>query len=64
MADLSYWDIALLAVAGFLAVVALVRLMARHRDQLVERLGREAQQQHRRKQAEARHAERPAAGRK
>ena len=32
------WDIALLVVAGFVAVLALVRLMSRRRNQLVEEL--------------------------
>jgi len=49
MDTMESWDIALLVVVGYLATVALVRLMARHRDQLVERfrqdLEREKQQQ-------------------
>jgi hypothetical protein len=35
MGAMDNWDITLLVVAGYLAVVALVRLMARHRDQLL-----------------------------
>ena len=31
------WDVALLAVAGYIAVVTLVRLMALHRDKLLMR---------------------------
>jgi hypothetical protein len=49
MDTMESWDIALLVVVGYLATVALVRLMTRHRDQLVERfrqdLEREKQQQ-------------------
>jgi hypothetical protein len=37
METMESWDIALLVVVGYLAIVALVRLMARHRDQVVER---------------------------
>jgi len=46
------WDIALLAVAGYVAVTALVRLMLRRRDQMVEQLRRQAAQR-----AEARRRE-------
>lgn len=35
MGAMDTWDVTLLVVAGYLAVVALVRLMARHRDQLL-----------------------------
>jgi hypothetical protein len=41
METMESWDIALLVVVGYLAAVALVRLMTRHRDQLVERLRQE-----------------------
>ena len=37
METMESWDIALLVVVAYLATVALVRLMARHRDQLVAR---------------------------
>ena len=37
------WSIALLAVAGYLAVTALVRLMIRHRNQLVDEFRRQLQ---------------------
>ncbi len=36
MGAMDNWDITLLVVAGYLAVVALVRLMGRHRDQLLD----------------------------
>ena len=64
------WDLALLAIAGYVAIVALVRLMIRRRDQLAGELIEEAEQkkrreaqQQRKKQADARRADRPAPGR-
>jgi len=39
------WDIALLAVAGYVAVLALSRLMTRRRNQLVEELLDQARRQ-------------------
>jgi len=45
METMESWDIALLVVVAYLAVVALVRLMARHRDQLVERFRRDVQRE-------------------
>ncbi len=52
------WDIALLAVAGYVAVTTLVRLMLRRRDQMVEQLQRRAGQraETRRRAAEKRSA--------
>ena len=41
MGTFDNWDVTLLIVAGYLAVVALVRLMARHRDQMLEDLRRQ-----------------------
>jgi hypothetical protein len=41
MGTMDNWDITLLIVAGYLAIVALVRLMARHRDQMLEDLRRQ-----------------------
>ena len=35
LGTMSSWDVALLAVAGYVAVVSLVRLMLRRRDQLL-----------------------------
>lgn len=46
------WDIVLLGMAGFVAIVALVRLMLRRRDQLVERFRRDLKQQRRRQNVE------------
>ena len=42
------WDLALLAIAGYVAIVALVRLMIRRRDQLVGELVEEAERKKRR----------------
>lgn len=38
------WDLVLLAMAGYVAVVSLVRLMQRRQDELVAELTAEAQQ--------------------
>jgi hypothetical protein len=46
------WDIALLTVAGYVAVTALVRLMLKRRDQAWHELRRQVQQQKRRQQDE------------
>lgn len=37
------WSIALLAVAGYVAITALVRLMVRHRNQMVDDFRRQLQ---------------------
>lgn len=47
MDTIESWDIALLLVVGYLAAAALVRLMARHRDELVQRFRRELEQEKR-----------------
>jgi hypothetical protein len=57
------WDLALLVVAGYLAVVSLVRLMAHHRDQVVERFSHQMRKQRTAKRREAA-SEKPAAGRR
>ena len=36
MGNMDHWDIALLVVAGYLATVVLSRLMAGHRDRLLQ----------------------------
>ena len=53
MFDLDRWDVALLAVAGYVAVVALTRMMARHRDRFVTELQQRAAAEQQRQQAEA-----------
>jgi hypothetical protein len=45
MATISPGDLALLALAVYIAIVALARLMLRHRDTLVERFRAEMQQE-------------------
>ena len=45
MNDWNRWDFALLALAGYIAVIALVRLMLARREQVVARLRAELQQQ-------------------
>lgn len=52
MGSMDGWDVALLALAGYVAVVTLVRLMIRRRDQLLEELRRKLKKQRQRKQAE------------
>jgi uncharacterized oligopeptide transporter (OPT) family protein len=39
------WDVTLLVVAGYLAVVTLVRLMARRRNQVFEELRQKAEEE-------------------
>ncbi len=43
------WDLALLVVAGYFSVVALVRLMVRRRDQLLDDFQRQMETQRGRK---------------
>ena len=38
MSNLSGWDVGILAIAGYVAIVMLVRLMRHRRDQIVSRL--------------------------
>jgi len=52
------WDVALLVAAGYLAVTALVRLMIRRRNQLVEHFRRDVKREKRRRQAERQQAQR------
>ena len=55
MADMTAWDVAILLIAAYCAVVSLVRLMRMRRDAIVAQLQAEvaSQQDHRR--AERRH---------
>jgi hypothetical protein len=48
------WDVALLAMAGYVALVTLVRLMIRRRDQLLDELRRKVKQEKQRKEVEER----------
>jgi hypothetical protein len=45
------WDVALLAVAAYIAVVALVRLMVYHRDKLVAQFRAQVAAEHHRQEA-------------
>jgi len=39
------WDIVMIAAAGYIAVISLVRLMARRRNQLVEQVRQQMEEQ-------------------
>ena len=47
MGNMDSWDVTLLVVAGYLAVVTLVRLMARRRNQVFEELRQKAEEEKR-----------------
>ena len=53
MFNLDRWDVALLAVAGYIAVVSLTRMMARYRDRFVAELQQQAAAEQQRQRAEA-----------
>jgi hypothetical protein len=65
--NLSFWDVAILVVASYVSVMALVRLMRARRNQIVahyqarvaeeQRLKREREAHERRQRARARQAE-------
>ena len=57
MDALSRWDIALLVISGYMAVLALVRLMARYREELVADVRRQMEAEQARRKA----AQKPAA---
>lgn len=54
MANMDGWDVALLVVAGYVALVTLVRLMIRRRNQMLDEFRRELRKEKRRKEAEER----------
>jgi len=57
MADLTAWEVAILAVAAYVAIVTLVRLMRRRRDTVIAELQAEvATQQGRKRGARRREA--------
>lgn len=56
MAHLDGWDWGLLALGGYIAVVALVRLMIGHREQTLARMRQEVEAEQRRQQAAAKAA--------
>jgi hypothetical protein len=49
MGTMDNWDVTLLIVAGYLAVLTLVRLMARHRDQMLGEFRRQIAENKKRK---------------
>lgn len=49
MANMDSWDWALLAVAGYVAVVSLVRLMSNHRDKVLSQFRKQINQEGMRK---------------
>ncbi len=51
MGTMDGWSIALLVIAGYVAVTGLVRLMVRHRDQLLGRFRTEMEAEKQRKKA-------------
>ena len=52
MGAMDNWDVTLLVVMGYLAVVALIRLMTRHRDQMLAEFRRQIEEEKKRKLAE------------
>jgi heme exporter protein D len=52
MGALDTWDVTLLVVASYLAVLALVRLMARQRDQLLGNIRQQFAKEKKRKEEE------------
>jgi hypothetical protein len=57
MANMNGWDVALLVVAGYVAVTALVRLMLRRRNEMVGEFRQRMKTEKKRKEAEAREQE-------
>ena len=51
MGSMESWDLVLLVVAGYLASTALVRMMIRRRDQMLDDLRRSMDKEKRRKEA-------------
>ena len=52
MGSMDRWDVALLAVVGYVAVMALVRLMTKRRDQMIDELQEQVKDEQRHKKAE------------
>ncbi len=50
MGNMDSWDLTLMVVAAYLAIAALVRLMNRHRNQVIEKFRQEAEKEKKRKQ--------------
>ncbi|MEX0939361.1 MAG: hypothetical protein WDZ59_15970 [Pirellulales bacterium] len=49
MDGIDRWDVVLLAIAGYVAITALARMMVRRRDQMQSQLRDEARRQGRKK---------------
>jgi hypothetical protein len=52
MGMMDNWDVTLLVVAGYLAVLALVRLMASKRNQMLDEMRRQIESEKKNKQEE------------
>jgi len=52
MGNMDGWDVTLLIVAGYVATMALVRLMMRRRDQLVEQFQEGVKKERKRREAQ------------
>jgi hypothetical protein len=52
MENITGWDIALLVVAGYVAVMSMARLMLRRRDQLLAEFREQIKAEKKRKEAE------------
>ena len=55
---MNRWDVVLLVVAGYVAITALIRLMIRRRDQLLDELRQHFKKNKRRKEANMREKDR------
>lgn len=49
MGNMDSWDVTILVVAAYLAVVTLIRLMARRRNQVYNELRQQAEEEKKRK---------------
>lgn len=58
MSGLDTWDIALLAISGYVAVVTLIRLMRRRSDGLIDELAEQAEAEKQLQEARKRREER------
>jgi heme exporter protein D len=54
MASMDGWDLALLVVVGYVALVTLVRLMIRRRNQVMDEFRREVRKEKGRREAQRR----------
>jgi uncharacterized OsmC-like protein len=52
MQNMDGWDVALLAVAGYVAATALVRLMIRRRNRMIEQIRVQIEEERKRREAE------------